>query len=144
MTITHAMWIHGHSVHKEYPVGALERKGFSVKYIASKGKSNWLHFAIPTPVIVDDSRLQAMSVLVRFRTDAHAAIESIHVYDGEHNLVKADALHINAPNWHVERIQLPEYPLVHWGIGISVLVSFENDASWVEFSAAGCDLSVHK
>ena len=143
MAIAHAMWTHGHSLQVEFlERGKVERKGFSAKYTGTG--MNWLHFAIPTPVIVNDDRLRVGSVMVRFRCGGSQSIgrvNAIHVYDGETKIVGKDNLNLSPNQWHFERIEVPGSPEVQWGLGISILVGFDPDCSgcWAEFSAAGCD-----
>jgi hypothetical protein len=141
MALAHAMWIHGHSLQVEYPerLSKVERRGFSVRLTSpSAGQPNWLHFAIPTPVIVNDNRLRVGSVLVRFKCGI-ASVKAVHVYDGETKIAAKDNLNLSPKQWHMERIQVPGTPQVHLGLGISVLVDFGPDDRWVEFSSAGCD-----
>jgi hypothetical protein len=141
MAIAHAMWTHGHSLQVEIPTkGNVERKGFSAKYTSNSGASpNWLHFAVPTPVIVNDARLKVESVLVRFRCGGSGRVKAIHIYDGENKIAGKDNLNLGPTQWHVERLDVPGTPKVEWGLGISILVDFGPDDRWVEFSAAGCD-----
>lgn len=141
MAISHAMWTHGHNLQVEFPQnGTVEHKGFSAKYISSgAGKPNWLHFAIPTPVLVNDKRLKVGSVLIRFRCGTGGVIKAIHVYDAENKIAGKDNLNLNFTEWHLERVDVPADPLILWSLGISILVDFGANERWVEFSAAGCD-----
>ena len=86
MALAHAVWIHGHSMQIEHPdrVDSVRRAGFYIRIDGKPGRDNWFHFAIPTPVIVNDYRLRAGSVLIRFRTGSvDASVRAVHVYDGE-------------------------------------------------------------
>ncbi len=141
MALAHAMWTHGTTIQVEYPQkGTVERKGFSAKYKSpGAARPNWLHFAIPTPVIVNDKRLRVGSVLVRFRCGGGAVVKAIHIYDGEKKIVGNDNLNLRPRQWHVERVDVPLDPEILWGLGISILVDFGPDDRWIEFSAAGCD-----
>lgn len=141
MAIAHAMWTHGYSLQVEIPQnGTVERRGFSAKYIASTaGGTNWLHFAIPTPVLVNDKRLRAGSAMVRFRCGTGGSVKAIHVYDAENKIAGVDNINLNFTQWHLERVDVPGDPLILWALGISVLVSSGTTERWVEFSAAGCD-----
>jgi len=136
------MWAHGHSLQVEVAGrGSVERKGFSAKYtLNSGGLSNWLHFAIPTAVIVNGDRLRVASAMVRFRCGTGGQVKAIHVYDGEKKIAAKDNLSLGPGLWHVEKVDVPGDPEVMWGLGISILVYSGPDARWVEFSSAGCDL----
>lgn len=161
MAIAHAMWVHGSSVQledlprtegggsipsswgheDEYGVDIL-RRGFCARCNPrgtppSSMLTWWFHFAIPTPVIVDDRRLKAGAVGVRFLTN-DAAVRAIHVYDGEIKIASKD-LGLYPTDWHVEWVDVPGHPEVHWGLGISVNVIFTPHRGAIEFSAAGCD-----
>lgn len=141
MALAHAMWIHGHSLQVEYPQkGTIERKGFSAKYTSMGGaQPNWIHFAIPTPVIVSGTRLRVGSVMLRFKCGGGGRVKAIHVYDGENKIVSKDNLNLGPAQWHFERVDVPGNPEINWGLGISILVDFGPDDRVVEFSAAGCD-----
>lgn len=141
MALAHAMWTHGHSVQVEYPgKGTVELKGFSSKYMSSGAAlPNWLHFAIPTPVIINDKRVRVGSVLIRLRTGGGGVVKAIHVYDGEKKLTEKNNLNLKPKQWDVPRVDVSGTPEVMWGVGISILVDFSADDRWVEFSAVGCD-----
>jgi hypothetical protein len=121
----------------EYPDRVMvQRKGFSVRASSSLAGDNWFHFAIPTPVIVDDQRLKAGAAMVRFKSDGRATVRAIHVYDGERKIAGRDNLNLGPTQWHTEMLDIPGQPDVLWGIGISVYVAYPGA---LEFSAAGCD-----
>jgi hypothetical protein len=141
MALAQAMWLHGHSLEVEYTQrGQIERKGFSAEYTAANAaQANWLHFAIPTPVIVSDKRLKVGSVLVRFKSHGEAYVKAIHVYDGEKKISSKDKLNLSPKQWHVERVKISTPSEIKWGIGVSILVDFGPDVRVIEFSSAGCD-----
>lgn len=81
--LAHAMWTHGTSMQIEY----VHRAGHGVYVESKSGQENWVHFAIPTPVIVTGNRLRVGSVLVDFMTGSADAFEKhVHVYDGDTKL----------------------------------------------------------
>lgn len=147
LKLAHAMWAHGNGMQIEYPdrIDSIWRAGF---YIRVKGKpftSNWFHFAIPTPVIVDGKRLRVGSVMVRFRTGPGASIHAIHIYDGETKIAAHDGLNLSSNSFVWPRFDVPTHPLIKWGLGISIGVTFGDGANLpdnklrVEISSAGCD-----
>ena len=146
--IAHAMWTHGHSMQIEYPdrVASQRRAGFGINVEGKSNTTNWFHFAIPTPVLVNDVRLRADSVLLRFKTySVDAWVRDVHVYDGE----KLIAAHngVNLSKEHLfERFVVPDAPLVQWGLGISIGVAcgVEMMDHHMEFFAAGCDFVTEK
>ena len=116
MAIAHAMWTHGHSLQIEYPdrLNWVQRTGYSIRVQArGAAQPNWFHFAIPTPVIVNDTRLRVGSVLIRFKSAGGAFVKAIHVYDGETKIASQDNLNLNPLQWHVERVEVPNHPSIN-------------------------------
>jgi len=146
--IAHAMWIHGHSMQIEYPdrLASQWRAGFSFTVEGKPNSTNWFHFAIPTPVIVNDVRLRADSVMLRFKTSSvDAWVRDVHVYDGENLIAVHDKVNLSKDHLF-ERFMIPDRPEVLWGIGISIGVScgVEMMDHHMEFIAAGCDFMTEK
>lgn len=141
--LAHASWIHGHSMQIEFPDRLISvwRAGFFIRIEGKSNTNNWFHFAIPTPVIVDDNRLRAHSVMLVFRTNSEDAIvRDIHIYDGDkkiavHNRTDKTGA-VGSYRWEV-----PGHPEVHWGVGISIGVDFRGSGARnrMEFISAGCD-----
>jgi hypothetical protein len=108
------------------------------------GTSNWFHFAIPTPVIINDVRLRPSSVILRFQTSStDAIVRDVHVYDGENKIVEYNAIMLTMDNLFT-RLVIPNPPQMLWGLGISIGVDFGVAAMdhHMEFVAAGCDFVV--
>lgn len=144
MPLAHAMWTHGHSMQIEFPdrVESVLRAGFFIRVVPKLNSGNWFHFAIPTPVIVDDNRLSVGSVLLRYRVDsAVARITAVHIYDGEVIIAAHDGLNLASTAWAVPRFDVPSHPEIKWGLGISINVTAGGGAGSrnMEFASAGCD-----
>lgn len=162
MTIAHGMFVHGSSVIVECPPQqewdepdplVVTRKGFCATCQTAKKMERWFHFAIPTPVIVDDRRLKVGKVWVRYLTNStptkstSTTVQAIHVYDGETKIAGRDDLKLSPTEWHSSAVDVPGEPEVYWGVCISVLVEFDHEyrlhpssrIPTIEFSAAGCD-----
>jgi len=144
--ISYASWIHGHSMQIEYPdrIVYQRRTGMSFDIEGAPGTDNWFHFAIPTPVIINDVRLRADSVMLRFRTaSADAVVRHVHVYDGEIRIAMHDDINLAKENLYV-RLVVPDKPEMLWGLGISLGVAFgvEPIDHHMEFIAAGCDFVI--
>ena len=142
MAIAHAAWTHGHSVsaHRGIPV---QREGPHARVALFPG-DNWLHFAIPTPVIVNDRRLRAESVLLNFSTGDGTVIKDVHVYDGDNLISRFD--NVNSRSglgvWQMDRWRIASPPEVFLAIGISVNAVVSGDGAeqpFVVLGAAGCD-----
>lgn len=145
LNLAHAMWTHGHSMQVEYPerINKIVRKGYYTYIEGKRSKTNWFHFAIPTPVIVANNRLNVGSVLIRFRTGkSDAWIDSVHVYDGEVKIDSYDDLFLQAKQFETKRFQVRGNPKVKYGLGISIGVAFgveDEKPHNMQFSSAGCD-----
>ena len=143
--LAQAMWIHGHSMQLEFAdrIQSARRVGSSISIEGRQNTENWFHFAIPTPVIINDRRLRAGSVLLRFRTSSdNAYVHAVHIYDGESRIAAHDNLRVSPRAWSLQQFDVPNDPEIRWGLGISIGVRFQgvNPAdNRVEFSSAGCD-----
>jgi hypothetical protein len=144
--ISYASWIHGHSMAIEYPdrlVGAVP-VGYAFQVVGKPGTTNWFHFAIPTPVIIDDVRLQIDSIMLRFTTGSvDSFVRDVHIYDGEKRIAVHDGVYLAEENGFV-RFEVPETPYLAWGLGISLGVGFgvEMMAHTMSFISAGGDFVI--
>ncbi|KAI9778813.1 MAG: hypothetical protein M1839_007903 [Geoglossum umbratile] len=141
MSIKQAAWTHGLGVELESPSWTALRQGFYTTVRPSNESTfGWVHFVIPTPVIVDGTRLKAGSSLVRFITGSKAKITNFHVYDGEKKIVNDNGLNLNGALQTVRR-DVPGDPQVLWGTAISLGVQFDGNSpdAYVSFVSAGID-----
>lgn len=141
--LAHAMWIHGHSMQIEYPsnIASTWRAGFYIRVEGKRNTTNWFHFAIPTPVIVNDKRLRADSAMLLFRTmSSNAIVQHVHIYDGDKKISQHSNINLTG-NIGPKRFDIAGHPKVKWGIGISIGVKFGNSSGSrrMEFISAGCD-----
>lgn len=146
INISYASWIHGHSMQVEYPdrIVRHERNGWGTDIEGNPGTINWFHFAVPTPVIINDVRMQADSVMLCFETgSADAVVRDVHVYDGRTRIAEFNEINLFGDQSFV-RLVLPGAPPMWQGIGISLGVSFGVEAMdhLMRFYAAGCDLVI--
>lgn len=142
MSIAHAMWIHGNGLVAEVPERIVSQPyGFFQRFTGHANSDNWLHIAIPTPVIVDAQRLRVSQAMIRFRTLSGVAITSVHVYDGEKRIESYERLQLASEEWVRYGFPVRSGPYVEYGVGISIQVTFgaEEHDRIIEFSAAGCD-----
>ena len=82
--LAHAMWVHGNSlqIQDEDNWDSISRFGYCTEIEGKKsGKETggWVHFAVPTPVIINDKKLRLDSVMLRFHLDSAAEIGQLHV-----------------------------------------------------------------
>jgi len=141
--ISYASWMHGHSMQVEYPdrIAWQRRTGMSFDIEGKPGTGNWFHFAIPTPVIINDVRLQADSIMLCFKTGSiDAFVQDVHVWDGRTRIAEFNNINLSGEQPFV-RLVLPGAPAIWGGLGISVGVGFGAEAMdhTMEFYSAGCD-----
>jgi peptidoglycan hydrolase-like protein with peptidoglycan-binding domain len=142
--IAHAMWTHGTSVQVEYPdrIEFIQRMGFFTRIVGKPNSNNWFHFAIPSPVIVDNKRLKVGPVILRFRTlAAQAYVRDVHVWDGSGLLALHNGVNLSGDHFF-EPFGIPHCPPALWGLNISIGMEFRPGTPTnrtVDFIAAGCD-----
>lgn len=146
-----AMWVHGTSVSIEGPsqIESVWRAGFYTRIIGKPNTTNWLQFHIPTPVIVKGKRLMVDSAMLRYRCGSPAAaLDAVHVYDGERRIAAHDALNRSPGSaFTFERFDVRGKPDVLWGTGISVGVRFGSGSAeqrTIEFSSVGIDFNLYE
>lgn len=139
-TIKHAAWIHGDSLKIETPDNFVSATpyGFYEALVGRANTSSWVHFQIPTPVIVEGVRLKASSVLLTFKTSSSTArVTAVHVYDGATRIATFENLNLYG-NVGMVRFTLPALTEVVQGLNITVLTSFTAQSE-IDFISAGCD-----
>ncbi|KAJ9658714.1 hypothetical protein H2201_007679 [Coniosporium apollinis] len=142
MAIKHAAWTHGSDIQLESLSWRALRQGYWTTVRPGwEGRFGWVHFAIPTPVIVDGVRLKAESAMIRFKTGKNATITSFHVYDGERKIASHDGLNLRSDQPQFYRRDIPGDPQVLWGTNISLGIEFDGDGAdaWVALISAGID-----
>jgi hypothetical protein len=144
--ISYASWMHGHSMQIENPerLTQVMRIGWCALVIGMPGTDNWFHFPVPTPVIINDVRLQADAVILSFETgSADAIVRDVHVYDGWNRIAEFNDLNLSGAQDFV-RLVVPGTPSVELGMGISVGVHFGVEAldHGMKFYSVGCDFAI--
>ncbi|MHC4517282.1 MAG: DUF6623 family protein [Planctomycetota bacterium] len=144
--IPYASWIHGHSMEIEYPdrMASAIRRGYAYQVEGKPGTTNWFHFAIPTPVIINDVRLQVDSIMLRMTTGSiDSFVRDVHIYDGERRIAVHNEVYLAEDNWFV-RFPVPETPYLLWGLAISLGVGFgvEMMSHTMDFISVGADLVI--
>ncbi|KAG0280796.1 hypothetical protein BGZ95_008588 [Linnemannia exigua] len=141
MAIKHAAWTHGLGVELETSSWTALRQGYYTTVTpSSEGTFGWVHFVIPTPVIVDDIRLKPQTAMIRFSTGSTAKITNFHVYDGEMKIAEYNDLSLTGNLQFIGRA-VPNNHQVLWGMAISLGVQFSGTAptDYVQFISAGID-----
>jgi hypothetical protein len=142
-----AYWVHGTAVQ-------MEREGYFVskQYSGCAAKFNthlseWFHFAIPTPVIIDGHRPKLKKVFVFYQTTGTAKLTAIHVYDAGKKIKAWDDLSLTGD--HSVKIDeknswnIAPALTVYYGLGLSVNVNFGSPTPGkvpgIWFMTAGAD-----
>ena len=142
--IAEASWIHGTAIQIEVPenIEFVRRFGFFTRIIGRPNTTNWLHFAIPTPVIVNNVRKTVGPCMLRFSTGGVGAlVRDVHLYDGEVRVVAHNGVNLSGSQ-PFTRFGIAHAPKVLWGVGISIGVTFGNGTAasrTMDFISAGCD-----
>ena len=143
--IAQASWIHGTSMQVEYPdrLSAIRRFGFFTYLTGKPNSINWFHFAIPSPVIVNNKRLKIAAAILRFRTFSDKAIvKHVHIYDGYSKIAAHNNVNLHG-NQLFRKFGVAHKPSIYWGLGISIGVEFKGGSNTnrrMDFISAGCDL----
>jgi hypothetical protein len=142
--IANASWIHGTSVQVELPnqLESSQRFGFFTRVVGNTNTFNWFHFAIPTPVIVNDDRKVVGPVILRFVTGGtNALVQHVHIYDGSSIIAAHNDINLSGSQLFV-KLGVHHCPPTVFGLGISVGVRFGGGTATerrVDFISAGCD-----
>jgi hypothetical protein len=148
--ISYSSWVQGYIMQVQNPeqLDQDSRIGWCAVVGGKPGTENWFHFAIPTPVIVNDVRLQADSIMLRFDTGSvDAWVRQVDIWDGWNKIwTSFDStpnLNWSGQHWF-ERVTVPGTPAMGFGMGISVGVSFGVEAMdhGMKFYGVGCDFVI--
>jgi len=143
-TIAEASWVHGTAVAVELPknIESMRRFGFFTRLVGKPNTQNWFHFALPTPVIVNDDRKVIGPCMLRFQTGgANAVVRDVHIYDGEVRVAAHDGVNLSGSQ-PFRRFGVAHAPEVLWGVGISIGVTYGGGTSaqrTIDLISAGCD-----
>jgi hypothetical protein len=139
-------WTHGVNVQIEYPhriagrteeeVAEPRRSGWGTLVYQKENTTNWFHFAIPTPVIIDNK--EATLRFIRFRAEINetARIDMIHFRHDNRIILSRE---VNITNRSVdETIQSPK-TIIRRSLALCVHISFlsGNTRGMVIFKGAG-------
>ncbi|MEL7155480.1 MAG: DUF6623 family protein [Actinomycetota bacterium] len=141
--LENASWIHGNAALIEHPdrVDSQRHYGFFNRVIGNPNTTNWIHFALPTPVIEDGRRLILDRFMLRAVTGSSATLRDVHIRDGE----RVVALHneVNrSGSLAFERFGVASMPAVRWGVSVSLGFDFAAGSAGqrrVDLISAGFD-----
>ena len=142
--IAEASWQHGTAVTVELPnnMESVRRFGFFTRLVGKPNTVNWFHFALPTPVIVNNDRKVIGPCMLRFQTGGvNAVVRDVHIYDGEVRVAAHDGINLSGAQ-PFTRFGVAHAPEVLWGVGISIGVKYGGGTAaqrTIDLISAGCD-----
>jgi hypothetical protein len=142
-TIENATWIHGNAALVEYPdrVATQRYYGFFNRIVGKANTANWIHFALPTPVIEDGRRLIMDRFMLRAVTGTAATLRDVHIRDGEAVVALHNGVN-RSGDLGFERFGVASMPDVRWGISVSLGFAFASGTAAqrrVDLISAGFD-----
>lgn len=135
------VWIKGTLVQFEQPVQNMVKRGWGSHFLATPMK-NWFHFAITTPVMIDEARSELVRISVFYRAE-NTVIRSIHLYDGLKLARHFDDLEFTGD--HSENKDDSNSWTIHppmeisFGLGVSLGVEFLPEWGEILFNSIGAE-----
>jgi peptidoglycan hydrolase-like protein with peptidoglycan-binding domain len=141
--LENATWIHGNAALVEHPDRLQYQRyyGFFNRVIGKPDTSNWIHFALPTPVIEDGRRLVMDRFMLRATTGSSAILRDVHIRDGNRVVALLNGVD-RSGNLGFEKFGVASMPRVRWGISVSLGFDFKAGTSGqrrVDLISAGFD-----
>jgi hypothetical protein len=155
------VWIHGNSGVLQTSHGFLvEPLGYYLRLKAEFPASTWVHFAVPTTVDSDESRIFANAarhyelsgVRMRAITFGDMEIRAVHAWDGARQVIRYDGLRLRGgtdsgqERGNRDVTDIPELALeipmveITSGIGVSLLIEARRPLDAIALVAVGIDL----
>jgi len=123
-------------------------QGPGITFTGKAGRENWFHFAIPTPTFfwrsdADRGNAKVIRVLVNgLFLERSSRLIGVDLWDGENPLAQDFGV-LDFPGRFRVNLECRGGPReVHFGLGISVHISFGNANSTFAFHGAGADFEV--
>jgi peptidoglycan hydrolase-like protein with peptidoglycan-binding domain len=141
--LENATWIHGNAALIEHPTQIESQRyfGFFNRIIGNPDTTNWIHFALPTPVIEDGRRLVMDRFMLRGTTGRSAILRDVHIRDGERVVALLNGVN-RSGSLPFERFGVASMPAVQWGISVSLGFDFRSGSAAdrrVDLISAGFD-----
>jgi hypothetical protein len=145
------LWTHGVNVKIEYPdriVGMAgderaepRRSGWGTLVHQKKNTTNWFHFAIPTPVIIDNQEAELRFIRLRAEINENARIDMIH-FRHDNRIIYSQE--VNITNSSVDETFQSPRTVIRRGVALCIHVSFlsGDTRGMVIFKGAGGAFSV--
>ncbi|XVS67643.1 DUF6623 family protein [Actinosynnema sp. CA-299493] len=125
MAETSAFWVHGQAGVPQAPPPSWMTLGGGPEVTLADGKDLWVHFPIPTPVLLKGKRATLRRVhVLYFTSNEHSKIGNVHVRDGYPRFLPKDDLgwwgdHSTGLGGPWTTVEVG-WDGINWGIGVSV------------------------
>ncbi|HAP00153.1 MAG TPA: hypothetical protein DCQ83_08935 [Fibrobacteres bacterium] len=138
---------HGNVTMPEYPdrIDETSRKGWGATFWGKESTTNWFHIPFSAPALLDGSKPLFSRAFLFFHNTSRSPVIAVHLYDGPKLLRAFDNLalfgdHV-AGATQANTFNLKKPVELHYGLGISVNVSFPRDTGekpprWILFTSA--------
>ncbi|MCP4308592.1 MAG: matrilysin family metalloendoprotease [bacterium] len=141
--LENATWIHGNAalIEHENAVDFERKYGFYNRIVGKANSTNWIHFALPTPVIEDGRRLSLDRFMLRAVTGSKATLRDVHIRDGERVVALLNGVNRSGV-MPFARFGVASMPAVRWGVSVSLGFDFgsgTNGDRRVDLISAGFD-----
>lgn len=100
--------------------------------------SEWIHFPLTVARLLQSRPVGMKGITVRFASGKGARIIGLQVqHDDNLVLGPVNDLDLYGEAQHTERLYLERHLSAEYGVGISLLVTFPNNDSWITISSVG-------
>ncbi len=139
-------WIHGVNIQIEYPdriVGMTgdgltepRRSGWGTLVYQKENTTNWFHFAIPTPVMINDQEATLSFIRVRAEINENARIDMIH-FRHDNRIILSQK--VNITNCSMDETFQSPGTIIRRGLALCIHISFlpGDTRGMVIFKSAG-------
>jgi len=95
--------------------------------------TEWIHYNVPSPVILNDVRPKILRVMILFDTFNggsvnSGAITNVHVWDRNHRILQVDGLELTGGHLDLDgsnRFEFPAGVTPFFGVGVSIGYHFD-------------------
>ena len=100
-----SFWTHGTSIQVKLPdlVRIIRRRSVGTMVSQDAETANWFYFAIQTPTILDDARVDHTDVYLSGGVNENAKVDRVHVWEGSERLERFNLLGLVNRHFDFER-----------------------------------------
>lgn len=130
-----AMWTHGHGAFAETANVQIGSIGWGALIRAPQASfdTEWIHYNIPTPVIMNDARPRILRVMILFDTFNGSTVNSgfitnVHAWDRNNRILEIDRLELTGNHLNLDAFNTFNFPqgvTPLFGVGVSIGYHFD-------------------